>query len=98
MYSACPLACAAVEAGSQDVGKRKRDDDMAALEAAVSASVHTRLPGFVSGGTVQPDQRTQDAPDANGAHDAAAAAPAGACASTAWELGGSPKGFQRCQF
>ena len=38
---------------------------MAALEAAVTG---TRLQGFVSGGTVQPDQRTQD-------EAAAAAAP-----------------------
>ena len=30
---------------------------MAALEAAVAG---TRLQGFVSGGTVQPDQRTQE--------------------------------------
>ena len=55
------------------MGKRKRDDDMAALEAAVT---HTRLPGFVSGGTVQPDQAAHDAPDANGT---AAAMPAGVC-------------------
>jgi hypothetical protein len=53
------------------VGKRKREDDMAALEAAVAASSvsATRLPGFVSGGTVQPDQRTTA-----GLDDAAAAA------------------------
>lgn len=31
---------------------------MAALEAAVTG---TNLPGFVSGGTVQPDKRAQDA-------------------------------------
>ena len=68
-----------MEAGSQDVGKRKRDDDMAALEAAVT---HTRLPGFVSGGTVQPDQRPHDPPDANGSPDGTAAAPAGVCVCT----------------
>ena len=52
-------ACAGANAGAQDVGKRKREgeDDMASLEAAVMG---TRLQGFVSGGTVQPDQRTQD--------------------------------------
>lgn len=51
----------------EDSGKRKREegDDMVALEAAVAG---TRLQGFVSGGTVQPDQRTQD-------EAAAAAAP-----------------------
>lgn len=57
---------AAVEAGSQEVGKRKREDDMAALEAAVTSSnvSTTRLPGFVSGGTVQPDQRQEPQEDA----------------------------------
>lgn len=52
-------ACTGADAGAQDVGKRKREgeDDMASLEAAVMG---TRLQGFVSGGTVQPDQRTQD--------------------------------------
>ena len=45
------------------------EDDMAALEAAVAG---TRLQGFVSGGTVQPDQRTQE--------EAAAAA-----AGAAWD-------------
>ncbi len=50
---------AGADAGAQDMGKRKREgeDDMASLEAAVMG---TRLQGFVSGGTVQPDQRTQD--------------------------------------
>ena len=53
----------------EEGGKRKRgEDEMAALEAEVTG---TRLPGFVSGGTVQPDQRTQegtpaDAPAAPG--------------------------------
>lgn len=62
---------AAVEAGSQEVGKRKREDDMAALEAAVTSSnvSTTRLPGFVSGGTVQPDQRQEPQEDAaDGTH------------------------------
>ena len=47
------------DAAVLDGGKRKREgeDDMAALEAAVAG---TRLQGFVSGGTVQPDQRTQE--------------------------------------
>ncbi len=55
-----------MEAGSQEVGKRKREDDMTALEAAVTATsdiTGTRLPGFVSAGVVQPDQR-QHPPDA----------------------------------
>ncbi len=64
-----------MEAGSQEVGKRKREDDMAALEAAVT---HTRLPGFVSGGTVQPDRSAAEA-EANGGAAADTQAAAGAC-------------------
>ena len=67
-----------VEAGSQEVGKRKREDDMAALEAAVT---HTRLPGFVSGGTVQPDRSAAEADANGGAADTQAAA--GGCFSFA---------------
>ena len=61
------------DAAVLDGGKRKREgeDDMAALEAAVAG---TRLQGFVSGGTVQPDQRTQEEAAA-----AAAGAPGTAC-------------------
>ena len=63
-----------------DGGKRKREgeDDMAALEAAVAG---TRLQGFVSGGTVQPDQRTQEEAAA-----AAAGAPGTSCSSPACSL------------
>ncbi|CAK0786535.1 hypothetical protein CVIRNUC_009748 [Coccomyxa viridis] len=63
-------ATADTDAAVLDGGKRKREgeDDMAALEAAVAG---TRLQGFVSGGTVQPDQRTQEEAAA-----AAAGAPA----------------------
>ena len=58
-----------LDCAEEESGKRKREDgdDMAALEAAVTG---TRLQGFVSGGTVQPDKRTQD--------EAAAAAGLGA--------------------
>ena len=55
----------------EEGGKRKRgEDEMAALEAEMVTG--TRLPGFVSGGTVQPDQRAlqegtgADAPAAPG--------------------------------
>ena len=60
----------------EDSGKRKREegDDMAALEAAVAG---TRLQGFVSGGTVQPDQRTQD--EAAAAAGLGARCPIGPC-------------------
>ncbi len=53
------LSSSLLDRAEEESGKRKREDgdDMAALEAAVTG---TRLQGFVSGGTVQPDQRTQD--------------------------------------
>ena len=65
------LSSSLLDRAEEESGKRKREDgdDMAALEAAV---IGTRLQGFVSGGTVQPDQRTQD-------EAAAAVAPGAEC-------------------
>ena len=67
-----------LDCAEEETGKRKREegDDMAALEAAVTG---TRLQGFVSGGTVQPDQRTQD-------EAAAAAAPGTNCTDSLFPL------------
>ncbi|CAL8465590.1 g5126 [Coccomyxa elongata] len=60
----------------EEGGKRKREgDDMEALEAQVTG---TNLPGFVSAGVVQPDQRAAQAGTA--ADDASAAPGAGAAA------------------
>ena len=79
MYNVLTDNCCLTEtdAAMLDGGKRKREgeDDMAALEVAVAG---TRLQGFVSGGTVQPDQRTQEeaAAAAAGAHKTAVSSPA----------------------
>lgn len=65
---AADVAVAAGHAGTVEagVGKRKREDEMAALEEELAALPGTRLPGFVSAGTIQPDRTAQPAEGATG--------------------------------
>ncbi|DBA83327.1 TPA: hypothetical protein ACH3X2_006587 [Trebouxia sp. C0005] len=59
-----PVTTGTVEAGAgagREGVKRKRSDDMAALEADLAPEPQAALPGFVSAGVVQQSDNTQTA-------------------------------------